>query len=158
MSRNTALATKVAAARSRPLLSRLTRLLNPFILAHAGSRHLPLFAVIQHQGRRSGRSYATPVGARPTLDGFVIPLTFGEQSDWFQNVCSAGGCIIRWKGVDYPVVEPVVIDRAIASQAFSPVERVVMPMLAIEWFVQLRYAPPSGDTPTPGERKSLNEQ
>jgi deazaflavin-dependent oxidoreductase (nitroreductase family) len=158
MSGNNVIASGERAVKRRPLLSRLTRLLNPLILAHAGSRHLPLFAVVQHHGRRSGRSYATPVSARPTRDGFVIALTFGEQSDWFQNVRAAGGCIIRWKGVDYPMVEPVVIDWAIARQMFSPIERAVVPLIGIERFVQLRHAEARGNISSSSERKSLNGQ
>src|SRR5260370_40168207 len=64
---------------ARTLLRLGTRLLNPLILSLSGSRRLPMFAVIHHRGRRSGRSYSTPLGARPTIDGFVIPLTFGKQ-------------------------------------------------------------------------------
>ena len=121
------------------------RRLNPLILSLAGSRHLPMFAVIYHRGRRSGRTYTTPLGARPTADGFVIPLTFGEQADWFHNVQAAGGCVIRWKGVDYALIEPVVIDWASARPAFYPVERVVVPLIGIEHFVRLRHAPASSD-------------
>jgi deazaflavin-dependent oxidoreductase (nitroreductase family) len=117
------------------------RYLNPLMLSLAGSPRLPMLAVIYHCGRRSGRSYATPVGARPTADGFVIPLTFGEQANWFRNVQAAGGCVIRWKGVNYAVIEPVVVDWATARSAFYPVERVVMPLIGVEQFVRLRHAP-----------------
>jgi hypothetical protein len=69
-------------ATDRPLRARLlkplVRVLNPLILTVAGRRHMALAAVVHHRGRRSGRAYATPVGAGPTTDGFVIPLTFGE--------------------------------------------------------------------------------
>jgi hypothetical protein len=77
------------------LLRAGTRRLNPLMLSLAGGRRLSMFAVIYHRGRRSGRSYATPVSARPTADGFVISLTFGEQADWFRNVQAAGGCMVR---------------------------------------------------------------
>ena len=100
-----------------------------------------MFAVIQHNGRRSGRSYSTPVGARSTPGGFVIPLTFGEQADWFRNVQAAGGCVIRWKGADYPTVEPEIIDWTIARSAFYPVERMLVPLIGIKQFVRLRHAP-----------------
>ena len=120
-----------------------TRLLNPLILSLAGSQHLPMFAVIHHRGRRSGRSYSTPLGARPTADGFVLAITFGKQADWFRNVQAAGGCVIRWKGVDYPLIEPEVVDWATARPAFYPLERVVMPIIGIEQFVRLRNAPAS---------------
>jgi deazaflavin-dependent oxidoreductase (nitroreductase family) len=118
-----------------------TRLLNPTILSLAGSRRLPMFAIIYHRGRRSGRSYSTPLGARPTPDGFIIPLTFGKQADWFRNVQAAGGCVIRRKGADYQLIEPEVVDWATARTAFYPLERVVMPIMGIEHFVRLRRTP-----------------
>ena len=135
---------RVAGFVSRAALSSLragTRLFNPLTLALTGSRHLPLFAVVHHRGRRSGRSYTTPVGARRTTDGFVIPLTFGERVDWFRNVQAAGACVIRWKGADYPVIEPAVVDWATAWSAFYPVERVLVPLIGIKQFVRLRNAP-----------------
>jgi hypothetical protein len=94
----------------RPILARASRILNPVFRKFAGSKHLRLFALVHHRGRRSGRWYATPVGARPTWDGFIIPLTFGAATDWFQNVQAAGGCIIQWNGATYPVVDPETID------------------------------------------------
>jgi deazaflavin-dependent oxidoreductase (nitroreductase family) len=121
-----------------------TRHLNPLMLSLAGSG-LPMVAVIHHRGRRSGRSYTTPLAARSTADGFVIPLTFGERADWFRNVQEAGGCMIRWKGVNYPVIEPVVVDWATVRSAFSPIERVMVPLIGIEQFVRLRHAPASSD-------------
>lgn len=127
------------------LLRAGTRRLNPLMLSLAGSRRLSMFAVVYHQGRRSGRSYATPVSARPTVDGFVISLTFGEQADWFRNVQAAGGCTIRWKGVNYPVIEPVVVDWATVRSAFSLVERALVPVIGIEQFVRLRHASASPD-------------
>jgi deazaflavin-dependent oxidoreductase (nitroreductase family) len=122
-----------------------TRHLNPLMLSLAGSPRLPMLAVIHHRGRRSGRSYTTPLAARPMADGFVIPLTFGQQADWFRNVQAAGGCVIRWKGANYSVTEPVVVDWATVRSAFSPVERVLVPIIGIEQFVRLRHAPASSD-------------
>lgn len=155
------MATKEFPVTSRPLAVRLSarlihraargffhvgsRLLNPLTVKLAGSRALPMLAVIEHRGRRSGRAYATPAGARPTSDGFVIPLTFGEGADWFRNVRAAGGCVIRWKGMAYRVGEPEVVDWATARPAFYRLERVVMPLIGIEQFVQLRHASP-GET------------
>jgi deazaflavin-dependent oxidoreductase (nitroreductase family) len=130
------------------LLRAGTRRLNPLMLSLAGKRHVSMFAVIYHRGRRSGRSYATPVSARPTPDGFVISLTFGEQADWFRNVQAAGGCTIRWKGVNYPLVDPEAVDWATARPAFSPVERVLVRIIGIEHFARLRHAPESAGDPT----------
>ncbi len=95
-----AAATRAAPGVLRPVISPARRYLNPLIRSLAGSRSLRFFAVIHHRGRRSGREYATPVNARPIADGFIIPLTFGEGSDWYQNLLAANECVIRWNGAD----------------------------------------------------------
>jgi deazaflavin-dependent oxidoreductase (nitroreductase family) len=124
----------------RTALAVIRPILNPLMLGLTRSKVLH-FAVVQHRGRRSGRVYATPVAARPIPDGFVVPLTFGEQADWFRNVQAAGGCVIAWKGAKYPVVEPKVIDRAAARAAFTSLERVMLALMGMENFVLLRHAP-----------------
>jgi deazaflavin-dependent oxidoreductase (nitroreductase family) len=126
----------------RALIYTGTRYFNPLIRRFAGSRAFPLFALVRHRGRRSGQAYATPVGARPTLDGFVIPLTFGQRADWFRNVQAAGECVIRWRGHEYPVVEPRVADWTSARSAFSLPERIAIPLLGVTRFVRLRHAQP----------------
>ena len=120
---------------------------NPFILKYGGSRRLPMISVIQHKGRRSGRSFSTPLAARPTANGFVIPLTFGEQADWIRNVQAAGGCTIRWKGTTYTVIEPEIVDWAEVRASFYPAERVLVPLIGIRRFVRLRHTPASASNP-----------
>ena len=44
----------------------MTKILNPLIRTMAGRRHFRMAAQIRHVGRRSGRSYMTPAGARLT--------------------------------------------------------------------------------------------
>src|ERR1700737_3754833 len=51
--------------------------LNPVVLSQAG-RRLRYYAIVHHVGRRSGRSYSTPVVAQPTAEGFVIMLPYGK--------------------------------------------------------------------------------
>jgi deazaflavin-dependent oxidoreductase (nitroreductase family) len=140
-------ATNIINRAAHALLRAGTRRLNPLMLSLAGSRRLPMLAVIYHRGRRSGRSYTTPLAARPTADGFVIPLTFGEQADWFRNVQAAGGCIVRWKGVNYPLIEPEVVDFATVRASFYPAERVLIPVIGIEHFVRLRHSPANASNP-----------
>lgn len=124
-----------------------TRHLNPFMLSLARSGRVPMVAVIHHRGRRSGRAYTTPLAARKTSDGFVIPLTFGKQTSWFQNIQAAGGCTIQWKGATYQVTEPVVVDWKSVRASFYPAERILVPLIGIEDFVRLRLAPASGNEP-----------
>src|SRR5947209_16305172 len=122
-----------------------TRHLNPFMLSLARSGRVPMVAVIHHQGRRSGRFYTTPLAARKTPDGFVIPLTFGQQANWFRNVQAAGSCTIQWKGASYQVIEPVVVDWESVRASFYPAERILVPLIGIEHFVRLRHASTSSD-------------
>ncbi|HEX6818106.1 MAG TPA: FAD-dependent oxidoreductase, partial [Ktedonobacterales bacterium] len=117
------------------------RLLNPVMAKLAGRRLVRGFAVLQHRGRRSGRLYETPVVARPTADGFIVPLPFGEQTDWYRNVRSAGECVIRWNGVEYPFRDPELVDWATARPAFHRLERIQAPLLGIRQFVLLHRAP-----------------
>src|SRR5947209_3839077 len=79
----------------------LTRVFNPLALRFAGSRVMPLYAVIRHRGRRSGRVYATPVAVTRRGDALVVPLPFGSSADWCRNVVAAGECIVRWNGAEH---------------------------------------------------------
>src|SRR5258708_19100332 len=85
----------------RVVLRPLTTLLNPLVLRRAGQQHFHLAAQIRHVGRRSGRTYTTPVTARRSGDLVLIALTFGSQADWARNVRAAQGCSIRIGGQDY---------------------------------------------------------
>ena len=123
----------------------MTKVLNPLMARFAGRRHLPLAAQLRHTGRKSGRSYVTTVGARVHGDVIVIPLTFGNQSDWSRNVAAAGGCMITVQGRDYQATQPEFLDRqqaeALARAAFSPLERASFRLLGIRQFMRLRAVP-----------------
>jgi len=126
----------------RAVFAPLTRILNPVIVRLAGRRHVRFAAQIRHTGRRSGRQYVTPASARLAGDMFVIPLTFGNSSDWSRNVRAAGGCSIRLNGVDYRAVRPRLASREQALQeahpVFGPVERAMFRILGIRQFLLLQ--------------------
>lgn len=157
---NTADAPRIAGRqrrRRRPVLALVVRLFNPLTPRFAGSRYFPLVALVRHRGRRSGRLYATPTMARPTADGFVVPLTFDEGADWYRNVQAAGGCVIRWRGTEYELVAPEVVDWAAARSAFSPVERLLLPLFGITRYVRLQRAPSQG-TMDRSDESRVNQQ
>jgi deazaflavin-dependent oxidoreductase (nitroreductase family) len=120
----------------------LVKLLNPVMIKLAGRRHMRMAAQIRHVGRRSGRAYVTPAGARLTGDTFVIPLTFGNQSDWSRNIRAAGGCEIRLDGVDYRADRPQLVDgpeaRVVVRNAYGPAERAMFRVLGIRQYLLLR--------------------
>jgi deazaflavin-dependent oxidoreductase (nitroreductase family) len=119
----------------------MTKMLNPLIVKLAGRQHFAMAAQIRHVGRRSGRSYTTPVSARRSGDTVVIALTFGNQSDWSRNVRAAGGASIRIEGEDYDVTRPRFMSRQEAKPllqaAFSPANRAGFRMLGIKQVMTL---------------------
>jgi deazaflavin-dependent oxidoreductase (nitroreductase family) len=122
----------------------LVKALNPAILKLAGRKHVRMAAQIRHVGRKSGRSYVTPAQVRMTGDTFIIPLTFGNVSDWCRNVRDAGGCTIRLNGTDYRAVQPEFADRRRAAPvlraAFTPVDRAAFRVLGIRQYLLLHRA------------------
>lgn len=71
---------------------------------------LPGFAIIFHAGRRSGRTYQTPINAFRGGGGYRIALTYGAESDWVRNVMAAGRCEIETRGKRIALANPRIID------------------------------------------------
>jgi deazaflavin-dependent oxidoreductase (nitroreductase family) len=124
----------------RIVMRPMTKVLNPIVRKLAGRRHFHMAAQLHHRGRRSGQPYVTPIGAR-TKDGtIVIPLTFGNQSDWVSNVLAAGSCEIRILGETYHANNPVLVDIARAkdeTRALFPITRLAFPLLGIKQVMEL---------------------
>ncbi|ACC41822.1 MULTISPECIES: nitroreductase family deazaflavin-dependent oxidoreductase [Mycobacterium ulcerans group] len=68
----------------------------------------PGWAVVVHRGRKSGRTFRTPLWAFHRRNGFVIALTYGTSSDWVKNVLAAGGCELETRRRRYQLGDPVV--------------------------------------------------
>jgi len=138
----------VALSRRRRFFGPLTRALNPLIRRLAGGSHTPLFSLVYHQGRRSGRTYATPVGLGSTGETLLIPLTFGADADWCRNVLAAGRCLVRSRGRNYLAVEPDVVNDVSAlaelTTAFDPLQRQAFRMMGTHTFLRLRIADRDG--------------
>src|SRR5213594_3234792 len=94
----------------RPLAGRIfglfTPVLNRFTTRIAGKRYVPLYVLLRHRGRRSGREYATPVVALHVPGGFAIPMAFGEGADWYRNIIATGSATIRRHGTELQLADP----------------------------------------------------
>jgi deazaflavin-dependent oxidoreductase (nitroreductase family) len=86
-------------------------LLNPVMLGLAG-RPYWYAARLEHVGRRSGRSYATPVVATAVPGGFVVPLPYGTEVDWLRNLRASGKAAIVVHGERYVLNDPEVMTTA----------------------------------------------
>jgi len=123
---------------AHPVLYRFVRAVSPLTRPLAGRRFFPLWAVLYHRGRGSGREYAVPVGVRAAPEGLYIALPFGERTQWVQNVLAAGGCTLRWRGEDHLVTEPTLVGTDEAAAAFPPILRWAMRMTGVTRIIRLR--------------------
>jgi deazaflavin-dependent oxidoreductase (nitroreductase family) len=67
---------------------------------------MPGFGMITHRGRKSGKTFRTPINVFRTEDGFVFALTYGPDTDWVKNVFAAGGLELETRRKHYELVEP----------------------------------------------------
>ena len=126
----------------RPLAGRIfglfTPVLNRFVTRLAGGRYVPLYILLRHQGRRSGRAYATPVVGMRVPGGFAIPMAFGEGADWYRNIVASGGATIRQHGTEHQLSAPAAIDPDSAASPFAKWQRPVFRALGIRRFLFLK--------------------
>ena len=111
--------------------------LNPVMMNLAGRKHW-YAAVIRHTGRRSGKSYATPVVADRVANGFILPLPYGTGVDWLRNVIAAGRATVTVGGETFDVTEPEIIDATTAIPQLSPRRRHAFQQFGIDNFVKLK--------------------
>ena len=100
--------------------------LNKLAVRLAGHRALPLWAVLRHTGRSSGKEYATPVAVIPTPTSFLLALPWGRGTDWVRNVRRAGGCTVRWKGREFTCAQPTFVEKDVALATARGIVRLVI--------------------------------
>jgi deazaflavin-dependent oxidoreductase (nitroreductase family) len=101
------------------------------------ARYLPGFAVVSHIGRRSGRTYRTPVNLFRRGDDYVIALTYGADSQWVRNVLTAGGAEVETRGRRIQLIDPETVRDPAQSLVPKPV-RVPLRLLAVNEFMLLK--------------------
>jgi len=102
------------------------KLFNKVSVRLAGRRFVPLWVVLHHRGRKSGKEYTVPLAVIADDTAFVIALPWGRGTDWVRNVQAAGRCTIRWKGVDYECTDPTFVDADVAMAAAHGITRRVL--------------------------------
>jgi deazaflavin-dependent oxidoreductase (nitroreductase family) len=125
---------------AKSLMVRITHATGPLALRVAETGAIPVWAVVRHRGRKSGKLYSTPIAIRPTPDGFILPLPWGEGTDWCRNLRAAGGGVIRWGGADIEITAPEVMDVAAAMRFFDAYMRPIMKLIGIKKVLRVRRA------------------
>lgn len=80
-------------------------------------------ALVRHTGRRSGRTYETPVDAIRTPDGFVVAMVYGPDTDWVRNLVAGGPAAVIHDGAEHPVESATVVDVDEVADAFTSAQR-----------------------------------
>ncbi len=107
------------------------------ILIPVSGKDLGMFAILTHTGRKSGKLYQIPIIVVPVENGFVIALTYGKKTDWYENVKAKGGCSLRWKRQEVALTNPEFIDPALALQAFPAPFRAGLRWMGIQYYLRL---------------------
>ena len=81
-----------------------THVFNP--IARRFASWLPGFGILEYRGRKSGRTYRTPINVFRRGDWYVFALTYGADVEWVKNVMAAGGCTLRTRGRNVRLIEP----------------------------------------------------
>ena len=113
-------------------LNKVTRQLAPW---------LPGLGVVIHLGRRSGKTYRTPVNVFPRPGNrYVLALTYGPDTDWVKNVLAAGGCELLTRGTHIELTAPQLFHDE-ARREIRVVERAILGLLHVYDFLELRAVP-----------------
>jgi deazaflavin-dependent oxidoreductase (nitroreductase family) len=119
-------------------MAALPRLLNPLVLPL--TRRVPPLAVLHHRGRRSGRSYDTPVQAYHTRDGWLVGLAYNNNAPFALNILAAGGGEMTRAGRRYRISQPRRVGRE-ALKTLPALAALQMRAVGIDEFLQFDAAP-----------------
>ena len=73
-----------------------------------------------------------------TDEGFIIPLPFGDATQWAKNLFAAGGGSLRSAGRDHQIDEPRIVDGEAAAAHLPPLIRFLARRLGLRQFVLVR--------------------
>jgi deazaflavin-dependent oxidoreductase (nitroreductase family) len=98
------------------------------------------WGLLTHVGRRSGRVYQTSLGTHPYGDGFLLPLGYGHQTDWYQNLIAAGVGTLAWKGRTYQLERPELVSGPEVMRVWPMGSRTMLRLTGIHEFVWLHQS------------------
>jgi deazaflavin-dependent oxidoreductase (nitroreductase family) len=89
------------------------RITNPLAVRFGG--WAPLNGTLEHVGRKSGKTYQTPLNIFETADGFVVPVGYGLESHWVQNALAGGPLKVHKAGRTVQVVNARIVSKVDAE-------------------------------------------
>jgi deazaflavin-dependent oxidoreductase (nitroreductase family) len=117
----------------------LDRTLNLVTIRAAKAGRGP-FSLVKHVGRKTGKTYETPIIVAPVEGGFVVELTYGDDVAWYRNTVAANGCVLVVGGVEHVIdgVEPIPAEQGLA--AYPAPQRAILRVLRRRHFARFHEA------------------
>jgi deazaflavin-dependent oxidoreductase (nitroreductase family) len=84
-------------------------------LARLFAGWMPMMGILEHVGRRSGKTYRTPLTVFSTDEGVAILLTYGPDRDWLKNITAAGGGRMKRHGTMLTLRDPRIVSATEAG-------------------------------------------
>jgi deazaflavin-dependent oxidoreductase (nitroreductase family) len=100
----------------------------------------PVYGIIEHAGRRSGKRYRTPVIVFRTEDGLAVPLAYGPNVDWAKNLAAAGGGKVRHHGKTLALTNLTVVTKADAAPSIKGLSKALFSILPVDNMLLLTRA------------------
>ena len=122
--------------------------LNRATLRSARSGRGP-FSIVRHVGRKTGKTYETPLILARRGEDFVAELTYGPEVQWYQNIVAAGRCGVVYQGEEYQIRGIGPFDREDGLRAFGNPAAVILRLLRRHEFRVLYREQPSRSAPRP---------
>ena len=126
--------------RVRPIRRFTMRFVNPVTRLVAG--WLPGFAVITYRGRRSGRTFHTPMNLFRRGNDYVFALTYGADVQWVKNVLASGELEARTMGRTVHLTDPRLFEDPERRLMPLPV-RLFLGFLRVKDFLRMRKVDPA---------------
>jgi deazaflavin-dependent oxidoreductase (nitroreductase family) len=104
------------------------------------ARRLPTFAILTHRGRKTGRTYRTPINVFRRGNDYLFFLTYGSDVQWVKNILATGSCTIETRGRIIELVEPELITDPELRPAAPPVRFVERRIAGVTQYLRMRVA------------------
>ena len=114
------------------------RYVNP--ITRPAARKLPTFAVLTHRGRKTGRTYRTPINVFRRGNYYFFFLTYGSDVQWVKNILATGSCSIETRGRVVDLVEPELITDPELRPAPPHVRFVERRIAGVTQYLRMRAA------------------
>ncbi|MEA1902700.1 MAG: nitroreductase family deazaflavin-dependent oxidoreductase [Actinomycetota bacterium] len=93
--------------------------------------------VLTHVGRSSGKTYRTPLDVHAVDGGYIFIAMYGPESDWVQNILTAGKATLEVDGDALDLVSPRLVSKEDAWQLLPATTKAPPEYLKITEYLQM---------------------